>query len=571
MLTALATLVAVGILFALDPGGVIAESGFPEFGEMDWTQRAFWGFRTIGVAVAQLIVIVLWLWPKYRPPDAGSSYLGTPQPGSMPAAAVSVLQGHMIGSQTILASIIEMAQRSTIRIDVVSTRVGFLYRLSRWGTPQFEWEQTIISNLPSRPTTIDALREAIDRREDDIGDRIGDYLQNRGLFDDNPVRVRKENSDDGSTWWMLASLLTGLGSGFWAALWLDQWWANVLIGLFVGLVYSFLALPSGIRSGMVKPTSAGVAEIGRWIAWKDNLAATGSAISRDQSDPMFAHAVAFNAAQAWLNVSASAPPWFGSGGASTLSSDDLDAAWRAFLHAPEWWLEGRSDDAAKAAAQYGYELELEALGPLPLDFEEPAERATQSEFEDIVREMERRESPPADRPEAPSTEYRVYSSEGMAEGVAEEKKGRGCLPGCLLWLVGLLILGVLALGVLFSLDVLSPREKPCPLNSPPILTPAQIASLSDLVRDQCVQVRGTIVLKDAGELVIEMDRGEFVQRVTVLDPLDDLAAIPQGRVITLAGWLRVEDDDSYAVHFIPDRGPDREWWRNLLDNLEAFF
>ena len=130
---------------------------------------------------------------------------------------------------------------------------------------------------------------------------------------------------------------------------------------------------------------------------------------------------------------------------------------------------------------------------------------------------------------------------------------------------------MLILGVLFSLDVVSPREKPCPLDSPPILTPAQIASLSDLVRDQCVQVRGTIVLKDVGELVIEMDRGEFVQRVTVLDPSDDLAPIPQGRAITLAGWLRVEDDGSYTVHFIPDRGMDREWWRNLRENLEALF
>ena len=36
MLTALAALTAIGLLLALDPGGVIAESGFPEFQEMDW-------------------------------------------------------------------------------------------------------------------------------------------------------------------------------------------------------------------------------------------------------------------------------------------------------------------------------------------------------------------------------------------------------------------------------------------------------------------------------------------------------------------------------------------------------
>lgn len=567
MLTAVAALVAVGILFALDPGGVIAESGFPDFQEMDWTQRAFWGFRTIGVALAQLIVIVLWLWPKYRPPEAGASYLGIPRADSMPAAAVSAMEGHMIWNPTILASIIEMAQRGTIRIEPVATRVGFLYRLSRQSLVEYEWERTICDSLPSRPTTIDVLHEEINKNSDSIGDRIGDYLQQRGIFDDNPVRVRRENSDDGSTWWMLASLLMGVGGGLWAALWLDQWWANILIGLFVGLVYSFLILPSGIRSGMLMPTPAGAAEIGRWLAWKETLTATGSAISRDQSDPMLPHAVAFNAAQSWLNVSAAAPAWFGSGSASTLPPADLDAAYRAFLHAPEWYLDGRSDDAAKAAAQYGYEIELEALGPPSLDVEDTAERGTQTAFEDIAPEPEPQESLPTEIPAAPSTEYQMRRREQRPD----ESKGRGCLCGCLLWVVGLLVTGTLILLVLFSLDVVSPREKPCPLDSPPILTSAQIASLGDLLRDECVRVSGTIVSQDTGEFVLEIDRGEFVQRVTILDPSNDLATIPQGRIITLAGWLRVEDDGTYAVHFIPDHGRDREWWRNLLDNIKALF
>ena len=565
MLTALTALVAVGILFALDPGGVIAESGFPDFSEMDWWQRAFWGFRTIGVAVAQLLIIVLWLWPKWKPPEAGSQYLGTPPAGSIPAAAVSALRGHMIWSPTILASIIEMAQRGTIRIAPVSTRVGFLYRLSRWGPPQFDWEQTICNSLPSRPSTIDALREAISEHDDDIGDHIGTYLQQRGFFDGNSVRVRRENQADAADWGLLAGVLMGVGTGLWTALWLDQWWVNALIGAFIGFVYLIMA--PDVRTGMLTPTSAGVAEIGRWLAWEATLTATGSVFSRDQSDPMLPYAVAFNAAEPWLNVSAPAPPWFGSADTSALSPAELNAAYHAFMHAPEWYLSGRSDDAAKAAAQYGYELELEALGPLPLDFEEPADRETQTGFEEITREMEPRATPPADKPEAPSIEYQVYGS----EGAVEEKKGRGCLCGCLMWLVGLLILGVFILGVLFSLDVVSPREKPCPLNSPPILTSAQIVTLRDLVRDQCVQVGGTIVLKDVGELVIEMDRGEFVQRVTILDPSDDLAPIPQGREITLAGWLRVDDDGSYVVHFILDRGEDREWWRNLQENLEALF
>ncbi len=561
----MAALVAVGILFALDPGGVIAESGFPDFQEMDWKQRAFWGFRTIGVVLAQLLVIVLWLWPKWKPPEASSQYLGTPPAGSMPAAAVSALRGHMIWSPTILASIIEMAQRGTLRIDIVSTRVGFLYRLSRQGLVEYDWEKTICDSLPPRPTTVDALSEAIEEHNDDIGDRVGAYLRRRDFFHGNPVRVRREKQADAAEWGMLAGVLMGVGSGLWAALWLDQWWANALIGAFIGFVY--LVMAPDVRTGMLKPTPAGTAEIGRWLAWEETLIATGSAISRDQSDPMLPYAVAFNEAQSWLNVSAPAPSWFGSGSASSLPPADLNAAYHAFMHAPEWYLNGRSDDAAKAAAQHGYELELEALGPLPLDFEEPADRETQTGFEAITREMEPQPIPPASIPEAPSTQYQVYGQ----RGAVEEKTGRGCGCGCLMWLVGLLVTGALILLILLSLDVVSPREKPCPLDSPPILTSAQIVTLSDLVRDQCVQVRGTIVHKDVGELGIEMDRGEYVQRVTVLDPSGDLAPIPEGRMITLAGWLRVENDGSYAVHFIPDRGEDREWWRNLQENLEALF
>ena len=214
------------MLFALDPAGAIAESGFPDFQEMDWKQRAFWGFRTIGVVLAQLLTIALWLWPKYRHPEASPWFSGSLQPGSMPAAAVSALQGHAIGSQTMLASIIEMCQRGTLRIEAIGTRVGFLYRLTRQGLTHFAWEQTICDSLPPRFTTVDALREAMDERKDAVGDQIGDYLQQRGLFHDNPVRARRLNSDDKSDWWMVAAILTGAGAGLWAALWVDPWWAN---------------------------------------------------------------------------------------------------------------------------------------------------------------------------------------------------------------------------------------------------------------------------------------------------------------------------------------------------------
>ena len=544
---AVAALAAIGLLFAMDPGGAIAESGFPDFREMDWKQLAAWGFRTIGVVVTQLLIIVLWLWPKHRPPQALEEHrrpwdAGAPQPGSMPAAAVSALEGHMIWSPTLLASIIEMCQRGTLQIEAVGTRAGFRYRLSRQAPVQYDWERTICESMPSRAITVDALHEAIKKREDAIGDQIGDYLQHRGLFHDNPVRVRRENDDDAIGWGMLAGALMGVGSGLWAALWLDQWWASALIGVFTGLVYLLMA-PS-IRTGMVPTTQSGAHEISQWLGWKETLAGSAPPDARNQADSMLPYAVALNVAQPWLDVAGSAPPWFGSGSASSLQGTDLDAAYHGFMHAPEWYLSGRSDDAAKAAAD-----EIQDIA------------------QDIAREPDSQRSSREGAPPPPSGEYQQYRGERLIE----EPKSGGCLRGCFMWVVSLVGIGVVVLVVLFSLDVVSPRDKPCPLNSPAIPTPAQIAVAGDLFRDECVRVRGTVVSQDADELVVEMKRGEYVQRVNVRDPSEVLEAIPLGRVVTLAGRLKVEEDGTYAVHFVPDQRSDRGWWRNLRDNLEGLF
>ena len=93
----------------------------------------------------------------------------------------------------------------------------------------------------------------------------------------------------------------------------------------------------------------------------------------------------------------------------------------------------------------------------------------------------------------------------------------------------------------------------------------------DLFRDECVRVRGTVVVQDPEELVVETKRGEYVQRVNVRDPSEALEAVPLGRVVTLAGWLRLEEDGTYAVHFVPDHRSEWGWWRNLRDNLKGLF
>ena len=318
---------------------------------------------------------------------------------------------------------------------------------------------------------------------------------------------------------------------------------------------------------MVPTTQRGAHEISQWLGWKETMAGPAPPNARNQADSILPYAVALNVAQPWLNVSDSAPPWFGSGSASSLQGADLDAAYHGFMHAPEWYLGGRSGDAAKAAAGLGYEVELELLQLESPDTGKAVHRETADEIQDLAREPDSQRSSLEGAPSPPSGGYQ----QDRGERLIEEPKSGGCLRGCFIRVVSLLGIGALVLVVLFSLDVVSPRVKPCSLDSPGIPTPAQIAVAGDLFRDECVKVSGTVVFQDADELVVEMNRGEYVQRVNVHDPSEVLEAISPGRVATLAGRLKVEEDGTYAVHFVPDHGSDRGWWRNLRENLQGLF
>ena len=123
VIATLVALVAIGLLFVLDPGGAIAESGFPDFREMDWKQLTAWGFRTIGVGVGLLLSLLLWRkfrsWKEIKYPRSLEPV--TRQPSELSAAAVSALEDRTVSDRTLLAAIVEMCQRGTLKIECVRT------------------------------------------------------------------------------------------------------------------------------------------------------------------------------------------------------------------------------------------------------------------------------------------------------------------------------------------------------------------------------------------------------------------------------------------------------------------
>ena len=558
VLATLAALAVIGLLFALDPGGAIAESGFPDYREMDWKQLTAWGFRTIGVGVGLLLVLLVWLkyrsWQEIKYP--GLLEPVTRQPSELPAAAVSVLEDREATDRTLLAAIVEMCQRGTLQFECVGTGSGYRYRLSKQGPAQFDWEQLICNRLPPRPTTVQELHDGISEREDVIGSQLGQYLQGRGLFDDNPIRVMREHGGDGFELEVLAGALMGVGSGLWMALWLSQWWANSLVGALMGCIYWLIATPN---TGILPPTEAGAYEIGQWLGLKESLPGPDREAGRDGPDSMLAYAIALDEARPWLDVSAPAPKWFGSGEAASLSASDLDVAYHGFMSAPAWGLAGRSVGAVEAAERFqAWMLHTEqAEGTANSEggggtvYERP-------QTEGVTPETEARGETTADPPSSP-LDYRKYRPPGQVE---EPKGGRGW-DGCLMWVVRLLGIGALIVAVLVGINLASPAVDPCPADSPSIPPPGQLLVLIDLFLDECVSVAGEVVSHDVGELVVELDRGEYVQRVRVRGPADVFERVSLGGRVQVTGRIREHEDGGYVVH----HGVDRGWWGNLRENL----
>ena len=112
-------------------------------------------------------------------------------------------------------------------------------------------------------------------------------------------------------------------------------------------------------------------------------------------------------------------------------------------------------------------------------------------------------------------------------------------------------------------NLVSPAVEPCPESSPTIPPPGPLLVVLDVYLDECVSVDGEVVSQDVGELVVEVDRGDYVQWVLVLGPEDVLQRAFVGGWVQVAGRIGEDEEAGYVVHY----GLDRGWWGNLRENL----
>ena len=318
-----------------------------------------------------------------------------------------------------------------------------------------------------------------------------------------------------------------------------------------------IATPTNV--GKLPPTEAGAREIGQWLGFKESLPGPDREAGRDEPDSMLAYAIALDAAKPWLDVSVPAPSWFGSGEAASLSASDLDVAYHGFMSAPAWGLAGRSVGAVEAAGKFqGWMLHTQQAERTANSEGGGGTVSERAQTEGVTPGTEARGEATAD-PRSSPLEYRQYRPPWQTE---ETKGGRGC-GGCFMWVIRLLGIGALVVMVVVGINLISPAVDPCPANSPRIPPPGLLLAVFDVFRDECVSVAGEVVSHDGGELVVEVDRGEYVQRVRVHGPADVFERFSVGERVRVAGRIGEHEDGGYVVH----HGVDRGWWGNLRENI----
>ena len=331
-------------------------SRFPTENWEPVTYLLHWSLRISVFALLALLLIVSRIRKSRRP--AGADYPQVPEglttlPSDLPAPAVSVLASRKVGPKTYLSILVDMLQKGNLTITGGYGDSDKKRRLhSRvWFTRQFEpdqpWEKEVYSALPFlsasdllKPNS-DMLKSKLEGRRKAIGTHLDECLRSRGIFDEPPLQVMADRSQGwvAKTAWVLATVILAVGVGLWVNLWLP-WWAGAAIGIPIAVVFLDYAFDD--TSGRLNPTPAGALEISQWWSFAGSIrdGLVSPSLDPSQPDPMLPYAVALNEARQWITSSNALPPWFLPDGPREQTRQGLYAAYRGFMGADSWDLDG---------------------------------------------------------------------------------------------------------------------------------------------------------------------------------------------------------------------------------------
>jgi hypothetical protein len=262
-------------------------------------------------------------WPK-RPADLTRKLKNKIKPNIGDAGLTVEIDGSRDKAKVRIAPLQEGIDRS---VPIAADRV---------------WEKILLVKIYRRAKVSNLQLHTL---RDGMGDDLGEYLQSRGLFTENPVQVWKERSLHRFGWralGILASIILGIGIGLWLALLISPE-VGTVVGMQMFVFGAGVSYESSERVGKIAPSPAGSDEMSEWRAFRKHLLSITSdrELTEEQFNSYLPHVIALGNANAWLekaaNAQISTPSWFHypkvqpDAGSSSATLADAGDAFQGFL------------------------------------------------------------------------------------------------------------------------------------------------------------------------------------------------------------------------------------------------